>query len=143
MPTSYMQKVIQRLARLCQKTPRGELWKAAGAFVETLEARVNPVNTAVKSLLRELDSEIRKLTDEHADILQQPIPEPLLKNLLYYVARARIWTAPRSIHCAKLTNWLTHYLRMMMSMRLAPGYPVPGEMLSIQSSAHSMKNLPG
>ncbi|WP_303289782.1 Hpt domain-containing protein [Marinobacter sp. SS5-14b] len=91
----YMQKVIQRLARLCQKTPRGELWKAAGAFVETLEARVNPVNTAVKSLLRELDSEIRKLTDEHADILQQPIPEPLLKNLLYYVARARDLDRPQ------------------------------------------------
>ena len=91
----YMQKVIQRLARLCQKTPRGELWKASGAFVETLEARVNPVNTAVKSLLRELDSEIRKLTDEHADILQQPIPEPLLKNLLYYVARARDLDRPQ------------------------------------------------
>ncbi|MDP4547756.1 Hpt domain-containing protein [Marinobacter sp. MDS2] len=91
----YMQKVIDRLSRLCQKTARGELWKAAGAFVETLEARVNPVNTAVKSLLRELDGEIRKLTDEHADILLQPVPEALLKNLLYYVARARHLDRPQ------------------------------------------------
>ncbi|HCP21816.1 MAG TPA: hybrid sensor histidine kinase/response regulator, partial [Marinobacter hydrocarbonoclasticus] len=91
----YMQKVIQRLVRLCQKTPRGELWKAASAFVDTLQARVNPVNTAVKSLLRELDSEIRRLTDEHADILQQPVPEALFKHLLYYVARARDLDRPQ------------------------------------------------
>ena len=91
----YMQKVIQRLIRLCQKTPRGELWKAASAFVETLQAKVNPVNTAVKSLLRELDTEIRRLTDEHADILQQPVPEALFKHLLYYVARARDLDSPQ------------------------------------------------
>ncbi|MBW4934851.1 Hpt domain-containing protein [Marinobacter sp. F4206] len=91
----YMQKVILRLTRLCQKTPRGELWKAASAFVETLQAHVNPVNAAVKSLLRELDSEIRRLTDEHADILQQPAPEALFKHLLYYVARARDLDTPQ------------------------------------------------
>ncbi|MBY6034532.1 Hpt domain-containing protein [Marinobacter daepoensis] len=91
----YMQKVIQRLIRLCQNTPRGELWKVASAFVETLQARANPVNTAVKSLLRELDSEIRRLTDEHADILRQPVPEALFKHLLYYVARARDLDRPQ------------------------------------------------
>ncbi|MCL7942871.1 Hpt domain-containing protein [Marinobacter sp. ATCH36] len=90
----YMQKVIQRLVRLCQKTPRGQLWKAAGAFVETLQEHANPVNTAVKSLLRELDAEIRRLTDEHVDILQQQAPEALLKHLLYYVARARELDTP-------------------------------------------------
>ncbi|MGC8119512.1 Hpt domain-containing protein [Marinobacter sp. VGCF2001] len=91
----YLQKVIQRLMRLCQKTPRGELWKAASAFVDTLQARANPVNPAVISLLRELDSEIRRLTDEHADILQQPVPEALFKHLLYYVARARDLDRPQ------------------------------------------------
>lgn len=100
----YMQKVIQRLIRLCQKTPRGELWKAASAFVETLQAHVNPVNAAVKSLLRELDSEIRRLTDEHADILQQPVPEALLKHLLYYVARARDLDSPQVSACGRPTS---------------------------------------
>ncbi|MDO3721261.1 Hpt domain-containing protein [Marinobacter sp. chi1] len=90
----YLQKVISRLNRLCQKTPRGELWKAAGAFIETLQAHVNPVNAAVKSLLRELDSEIRRLADQHTDILRQPAPEALLKHLLYYVARARELNTP-------------------------------------------------
>ncbi|PCM43951.1 Hpt domain-containing protein [Marinobacter sp. ANT_B65] len=85
---AYLQKVIHRLVRLCQQTPRGELWKAAAAFVETLEARANPVNAAVKSLLRDLDGEIRRLIDEHGNILAQPAPDALLKHLLYYVARA-------------------------------------------------------
>ncbi|QSP95413.1 Hpt domain-containing protein [Marinobacter salinisoli] len=91
----YLQKVILRLNRLCQKTPRGELWKAAGAFVETLQHKANPVNAAVKSLLRELDTEIRRLADQHADILRQPAPEALLKHLLYYVARARDVNSPQ------------------------------------------------
>lgn len=91
----YMQKVIERLARLCRKTPRGELWKAAGAFVETLQAHANPVNSAVKSLLRELDAEIRLLSAEKPDILQKPVPEALFKHLLYYVARARDLDLPR------------------------------------------------
>ena len=85
----YMQKVIERLARLCRKTPRGELWKAAGAFVETLQAHANPVNSAVKSLLRELDAEIRLLMLDNSTALQQPLPDALFKHLLYYVARAR------------------------------------------------------
>ncbi|WP_144820781.1 Hpt domain-containing protein [Marinobacter piscensis] len=86
---TYLQKVIHRLVRLSQNTSRGELWKTAAAFVETLQAGANPVNAAVKSLLRELDGEIRRLIEEHGDILEQPAPEALLKHLLYYVARAR------------------------------------------------------
>ena len=92
---NYMQKVLQRLIRLCQKTPRGELYKAASGFIETLQGGANPVNTAVKSLLRELDAEIRRLTDEHSSILQQPVPEALFKHLLYYVARARDLEMPQ------------------------------------------------
>jgi chemosensory pili system protein ChpA (sensor histidine kinase/response regulator) len=90
----YMQKVILRLVKLCNKTPRGELWRAAGGFVESLQEQVNPVNTAVTAILREMDAEIRRLIDEHVDILQQPVPEALLKHLLYYVARARDLDTP-------------------------------------------------
>ncbi|MDX1756928.1 MAG: Hpt domain-containing protein [Marinobacter sp.] len=90
----YLQKVIQRLVKLCQGTPREQLWRAAGGFVETLQSGDNPVNTAVKSLLRNLDSELRRLIDEHVDILQQDAPEALFKHLLYYVARARELETP-------------------------------------------------
>ncbi|MDX1800057.1 MAG: Hpt domain-containing protein, partial [Marinobacter sp.] len=85
----YLHKVIQRLIKLCQNTPRGELWRAAGGFIDSIQHGRNPVNAAVKSILRSLDNELRRLIDEHIDILQQPVPEALLKHLLYYVARAQ------------------------------------------------------
>ncbi len=85
----YLHKVIQRLVKLCQGTPRGELWQAAGGFIDSIQNGRNPINAAVKSILRSLDSELRRLIDEHIDILQQPAPEALLKHLLYYVARAQ------------------------------------------------------
>lgn len=91
----HIQKVIQRLTRLCEQTPRGELWKAASGLVETLQAQVIPVDAAVKSLLQELDGEIRRLTDEHLDILEQPVPETLFNHLLYYIALARDLDSPR------------------------------------------------
>ncbi len=85
----YLHKVIQRLIKLCQQTPRVELWRAAGGFVDSLQSGRNPVNAAVKSIFQSLDNELRRLIDEHVDILQQPIPEALFKHLLYYVARAQ------------------------------------------------------
>ncbi|MEX0605747.1 MAG: Hpt domain-containing protein [Marinobacter sp.] len=85
----YLHKVIQRLTKLCQQTPREELWRAAGGFVDSIQSGHNPVNAAVKSILRSLDTELRRLIDEHVDILQQPVPEALFKHLLYYVARAQ------------------------------------------------------
>ncbi|TBW54865.1 hybrid sensor histidine kinase/response regulator [Marinobacter halodurans] len=91
----YMDKVIQRVIKLCQGTPRGELWQAAGGFLDTLKSRHNSINSAVKSLLRQLDAELKRLLDEHGDILQQPVPEALFKHLLYYVARADDLGIPR------------------------------------------------
>ncbi|WP_404365863.1 Hpt domain-containing protein [Marinobacter sp.] len=90
----YLHKVILRLIKLCHQTPRAELWRAAGGFVDSIRSGHNPVNAAVKSILRELDSELRRLIDEHVDILQQPVPEALFKHLLYYVARARDLDTP-------------------------------------------------
>ncbi len=90
----YLQKVVLRLVKLCQGTAREQLWQAAGGFVESLQSGDNPVNTAVKSILRHLDSELRRLIDEHVDILQQEVPEALFKHLLYYVARARDLDTP-------------------------------------------------
>ncbi|WP_166266870.1 Hpt domain-containing protein [Marinobacter caseinilyticus] len=90
----YLHKVIQRLIRLCQQTPREELWRAAGGFIDSIQSGHNPVNTAVKSILRSLDSELRRLIDEHIDILEQPLPDALFKHLLYYVARAQDLDTP-------------------------------------------------
>ncbi|MAL98807.1 MAG: hybrid sensor histidine kinase/response regulator [Alteromonadaceae bacterium] len=91
----YLDKVVIRLIKLCQQTPMGEIWLAAGALIDTLKARRNPVNAAVKAVINELDLQLKRLIDEHVDVLQQPAPETLLKNILYYVARASDLDTPR------------------------------------------------
>ncbi|TVP55710.1 MAG: response regulator [Halomonadaceae bacterium] len=91
----YLDKVITRLIRLCQKTPSGELWLAAGAFVDSLKGGYNRLGAATRTLLEELDVQLSKLVNEHVDALQQPLPVPLMKNLLYYVARAAEQDSPR------------------------------------------------
>ncbi|MFC4257989.1 Hpt domain-containing protein [Marinobacter lacisalsi] len=88
------QKVIQRLVKLCTGTPREELWRAAGGFIESLQQDINELTPATRALLQELDTEIARLTREPGDILHQPVPETLFRNLLYYVAQARTATSP-------------------------------------------------
>ncbi|MCK7544345.1 Hpt domain-containing protein [Marinobacter bryozoorum] len=83
-----LQKVIQRLVKLCTGTPREELWRASGGFIETLQQEINELTPATHTLLKELDNEIDRLTREPGDILRQPVPETLFRNLLYYVAQA-------------------------------------------------------
>lgn len=92
---AYLDKVITRLIKICQQTPMGEIWLASGGLVDSLVERRNPVNSAIKKLINELDLQIKRLIDEHVDVLQQPAPETLLKNLLYYVARACDVDTPR------------------------------------------------
>lgn len=84
-----LQKVIQRLVKLCAGTPREQLWRAAGGFIESLQQHINELTPATRTLLQELDTEINRLTQEPSDILRQPVPETLFRNLLYYVAQAR------------------------------------------------------
>ena len=84
-----LQKVIQRLVKLCTGTPREELWRASGGFIESLQQDINELTPATRTLLQELDDEIDRLTREPNDILRQPVPETLFRNLLYYVAQAR------------------------------------------------------
>jgi chemosensory pili system protein ChpA (sensor histidine kinase/response regulator) len=89
-----LQKVIQRLVKLCTGTPREELWRASGGFIESLQQEVNDLAPATRTLLQELDHEIGRLTREPNDILHQPVPETLFRNLLYYVAQARETSSP-------------------------------------------------
>ncbi|SFR63135.1 chemosensory pili system protein ChpA (sensor histidine kinase/response regulator) [Marinobacter daqiaonensis] len=89
-----LQKVIQRLVKLCTGTPREELWRAAGGFIETLQHDLHELAPATRTLLQELDHEIDRLTREPKGILHQPVPETLFRNLLYYVAQAHDGSSP-------------------------------------------------
>ncbi|MGE8361918.1 Hpt domain-containing protein [Pseudomonas sp.] len=84
----YMARVFARLETLCKEAPLGPLWQIASGLVEGL-ANGSVVNgTSVRTLLRQVDKELKRLVEEGADGINQPAPDELSKNLLFYVAKA-------------------------------------------------------
>ncbi|HLT04625.1 MAG TPA: Hpt domain-containing protein [Pseudomonas sp.] len=84
----YMARVFARLETLCKDAPLGPLWQIASGMVEGL-ANGSVVNsTSVRTLLRQVDKELKRLVDQGADGINQAAPDELTKNLLFYVAKA-------------------------------------------------------
>ena len=84
----YMARVFARLESLCQDAPLGPLWQIASGMVEGL-ANGSVVNsTSVRTLLRQVDKELKRLVEQGADGINQGAPDELTKNLLFYVAKA-------------------------------------------------------
>ncbi|MBT8767733.1 Hpt domain-containing protein [Metapseudomonas boanensis] len=84
----YMARVFARLESLCQDAPLEPLWKIASALVEGLANGSVANGSSVRNLLREVDKELKRLLDQGADGFNQPAPEDLVKNLLFYIAKA-------------------------------------------------------
>lgn len=83
----YLARVYARLEGLCREAPLGPLWSIASGLVEGL-ANGSVVNSAsVRTLLRQLDRELKRLVEQGADGLNQAAPDELVKNLLFYVAK--------------------------------------------------------
>ena len=89
---SYLYKVLARLEKFCHDTPIGKLWWISVGFVDAVHASPDNLGSAVKHLLRELDHWMKEMIDHPQDILTREVPVDLLKNLLYYVAKAEIST---------------------------------------------------
>lgn len=85
---AYLRKVFTRLQKLTQGTARFALWDIALALLEALETDALEISVAVKNLLRQLDKEIKVLAAQGVKALNTFTDDDLLKNLLYYVARA-------------------------------------------------------
>ncbi|OWJ90745.1 hybrid sensor histidine kinase/response regulator [Pseudomonas sp. A46] len=84
----YMARVFARLESLCQDAPLGTLWPIASGLVEGL-ANGSVVNgSSVRNLLRQVDKELKRLLEQGADGFNQAAPEELVKNLLFYIAKA-------------------------------------------------------
>jgi chemosensory pili system protein ChpA (sensor histidine kinase/response regulator) len=84
----YLAKVCQRLYALSHGKAREPLWNVTLGVIEGLTNKSIEPNMAVKSLLKEIDSELKCLLREGASYLDQVPAEELMKNLLYYVARS-------------------------------------------------------
>lgn len=83
----YLQKVSNRLAKLFVSTPAESLWTIASAVLDGLLNDGIRLNSAVKELLKQLEPELRNIVNNGAQSLEH-VPEELLKNLLFYVARS-------------------------------------------------------
>ena len=83
---NYLAKVCARLAKLAGGLASEELWKVSIALFEGLLNRSIALTPAVKSLLQQIDNQLREVAERGSDALRQHPPVGLLKNLLYYIA---------------------------------------------------------
>ena len=90
LPTNlgYMARVFARLEMLCRDAPLGALWQIASGVVEGLASGAVANGTTVRNLLRQVDKELKRLVVQGADGINQPAPDELTKNLLFYIAKA-------------------------------------------------------
>ena len=84
----YMAKVFTKLEQITGDAPRAPLWSISNALVEGLSEDAIVLGTSVKLMLGHVDRNLRELVSEGAASLNRPAPTELLKNLLYYVAKA-------------------------------------------------------
>jgi chemosensory pili system protein ChpA (sensor histidine kinase/response regulator) len=105
---AQLDKVISDLVARLGHTPWGRQWQVAGALVEALQDQGLSVNDGVKSLLREADQQLRRLSEGGGSVLEDVAPERLMKGLLYHVGRARS-NGARTQHIKaayQLAQWL-------------------------------------
>ncbi len=83
-----MLKVFDHLGRLSARSGADELWEVAGALVEALNGRGVDLSATVKALLGQTDRQIKRFIEEGGFTP----PQDLLKNILYFVAKAQTGT---------------------------------------------------
>ena len=87
----YLHKVFTRLYKSLGKTPQGLVWLPALAFVEYLKTEKS-IPKSAKPLLRQLDAQLKQIQDQGIEVLNTPVPDELLKNILYYIAKSPLDT---------------------------------------------------
>ncbi|HYQ38099.1 MAG TPA: Hpt domain-containing protein, partial [Pseudomonas sp.] len=84
----YMAKVFAKLESLCKGAPIGTLWPVAAGVIEGLIGGSVPASSTVRTLLRDVEHELKRLIDNGVAALNQPATDELLKNLLFYIAKS-------------------------------------------------------
>ena len=86
----YLARVFERLDQLCAGSPFGALWPVAAGLTELLQSGELDNSSSIRGLLRQLDRELKRLITDGVATLNQPAPADLLKNLLFYLAKAPV-----------------------------------------------------
>ncbi|WP_421683348.1 response regulator [Stutzerimonas urumqiensis] len=84
----YMARVFARLEGLCRQAPLAPLWEIASGVVEGIASGAIVNGSSVRTLLREVDKELKRLVDQGLEAMNRPASDELIKNLLFYVAKA-------------------------------------------------------
>ena len=83
-----MQKVLEHLRATARQDASSRLWWVSVGLLESIAQQGVDSSAAVKSLLGQVDRQIKALADLGEDSFAQQIPSEVIKNILYYVARS-------------------------------------------------------
>ncbi len=86
--TKKLAFVLAQLDGACHSVTVRQLWWAAQGMVEALMERGLDTSVAVKTLLGQLDRQLKIMVDQGEESLQKTPAKELVKNLLFYVAQA-------------------------------------------------------
>ena len=86
---NFLAKVCARLTKITEGTASQSLWKVSIAVLEGLLNGSIETSVAIKILLRQIDRQIKLIITQGDVAIEQPAPDDLLKNFLYYVARSK------------------------------------------------------
>jgi len=84
-----MADILDDLRKASRQPAIRALWWVAGGMVEALASGVLEASMSTRLLLGQLDRQLKRLIDEGESGLAVDLPEDLMRNLLFYVARAR------------------------------------------------------
>lgn len=82
-----MLKVASRIHKVSDGTASEPLWAVIHAVLQGLDAEAKPASADVKTVLRQIDSELKALLEQGRDALEKAPKTSLLKSLLYSVAQ--------------------------------------------------------
>ncbi len=85
-----LEQSLLQLAQLATQASVAHLWWISAGLVEALRRRGLDSTTAVRVLLGQIDRQIRRLSEENEAALVREPATGLYKNLLYYLAQARV-----------------------------------------------------
>ncbi|WP_281645289.1 Hpt domain-containing protein [Parendozoicomonas sp. Alg238-R29] len=83
---NYLDRVFNRMESLCEGLPSKDIWPIAQGLVQALVAGGIQNNPTIRNLLRQIDQVLQRLVNGGPTAFNQPVPEDLLKNSLYYIA---------------------------------------------------------
>lgn len=94
---AHINEALNELQSLCKQDAAQRLWWIAGGMVSALRHAWLDTSMATKLLLGQVDRQIKRLMDDGEDALINDPPADLMKNLLFYVARANDGGEPVSL----------------------------------------------